>query len=127
MCSRALRRWLDPKAFTFRPCRAAGLDLPASRGDTGWMNSIVNVPLSAIKGRGAASRIAHRFEKEERHSYDDGWDALEEHLAPGELPPQTDVMREDPRSAISSNDSPDVFFERSINPYRGCEHGCIYC
>lgn len=82
------------------------------------------VPLSAIKGRGAANRMAHRFEKEARDAFDDGWD----------LPPEeagaalaTEVTWETPRSVLGDVDSPDVYFERSLNPYRGCEHGCIYC
>lgn len=90
------------------------------------MNSEVRiVPLSALKGRGAASRLPHRFEREDRHEFDDGWDTLS---VDGPAPaPATEVTWEEARSAISRNDSPDIFFERSINPYRGCEHGCIYC
>lgn len=87
------------------------------------------IPLHAIKGRGAASRLAHRFESEQRSSYDDGWGTLDESQA--ELaearPLQTEVRFEDVKSVLSANDSPDVPFDRSLNPYRGCEHGCIYC
>ena len=90
------------------------------------MNSEVRIPLHAIKGRGAADRMPHRFEKDVRGAFDDGWDTLQS--AAGDVaPPATEVIWEDPRSIISSNESPDVYFERSINPYRGCEHGCIYC
>jgi DNA repair photolyase len=86
----------------------------------------VTIPLHAIKGRGSATRIAHRFEKEARAAYDDGWGTLEE--AAGEAPrPETEVLFENARSAITHNDSPDIFFDYSLNPYRGCEHGCVYC
>jgi DNA repair photolyase len=59
--------------------------------------------------------------------FDDGWDTLEEGLAQPREPLRTEVIWEDARSIISGNESPDVYFDRSINPYRGCEHGCIYC
>jgi DNA repair photolyase len=88
----------------------------------------VSIPVEAIKGRGAATRMPHRFERDLREAFDDGWDTLEP--ADGEeagAPPATEVIWENARSVLSSNDSPDVYFERSINPYRGCEHGCIYC
>jgi DNA repair photolyase len=83
----------------------------------------------AIKGRGAATRIAHRFSQDARESYDDGWDGLgAQAIARNEaLPVQTQVRFEDAKSVITSNDSPDIFFDYSINPYRGCEHGCVYC
>jgi len=89
----------------------------------------VSIPLHAIKGRGAASRLAHRFSKDERAAFDDGWGSL---LAGAqeddELPPlATEVRFEDVKSVLTGNESPDVPFERSLNPYRGCEHGCIYC
>jgi DNA repair photolyase len=87
----------------------------------------VRIPLQALKGRGAASRLPHRFEREARSAFDDGWDTLEAmHAQAPELPP-TQVIWEDARSIITANDSSDIFFDRSINPYRGCEHGCIYC
>jgi DNA repair photolyase len=85
----------------------------------------VSIPLQAIKGRGAASRLAHRFKRDTRQAFDDGWDAPPEDGA-GE-PPLTEIFWENARSIITRNDSPDVGFDRSINPYRGCEHGCIYC
>lgn len=84
-------------------------------------------PAPALKGRGTAWAIAHRFEKEAREAVDDGWGALdqvahEEHLGPG-----TVVIEEHCRRILSTNDSPDIDFDVAINPYRGCEHGCIYC
>lgn len=83
----------------------------------------VRVPLAALKGRGSATRLAHRFEKDARESFDDGWDVEEDEA--GAL--RTEVVWETAKSIIASNDSPDIYFDKSINPYRGCEHGCIYC
>lgn len=74
------------------------------------------------RGRGAGLNFTGRFEPVTRESFDDGWQTLEE------LPPfRTDVQVEKPRTIITRNESPDIPFDRSINPYRGCEHGCIYC
>jgi len=84
----------------------------------------VRVPLSAIKGRGTASRFPHRFERDQREGFDDGWQRSEEEQA---ALPRTEVIWETARSIIASNDSPDIYFGKSLNPYRGCEHGCIYC
>ena len=77
----------------------------------------------AIKGRGAASKREGRFEATRAEGVDDGWEHEEEAVSR----PATTVTEERARSIISRNDSPDVAFEQSINPYRGCEHGCIYC
>lgn len=74
------------------------------------------------RGRGATLNPSGRFENQSRHVFDDGWDSLE--AAP---PLKTKVQVEKPKTIISKNDSPDIPFERSINPFRGCEHGCIYC
>ena len=77
----------------------------------------------ARTGRGAVSNPEGRFETTRTQLVDDGWGALEE-----ELPPfDTTVTPEPARSIIARNKSPDVGFDQSINPYRGCEHGCIYC
>jgi len=74
------------------------------------------------RGRGAGLNPSGRFEPQSREAFDDGWQTLEE------LPPfKTEVQIEKPRTAITRNESPDIPFDRSINPYRGCEHGCIYC
>jgi DNA repair photolyase len=85
------------------------------------------IPLHAIKGRGSVTRTPHRFEKDTRSAWDDGWNTLED--AAGEDAPrlQTEVTFESARSAINRNDSPDIHFDYSVNPYRGCEHGCVYC
>ena len=74
------------------------------------------------RGRGARSNDTGRFEKELREAVDDGWEGL------GDLDAfKTEVYEEPARTIITRNDSPDISFDRSINPYRGCEHGCIYC
>jgi DNA repair photolyase len=78
----------------------------------------------ARKGRGAASNLAHRFESVQRSVDPDALPADDEELLP---PLATTVTFETARSIITRNDSPDLGFDRSINPYRGCEHGCIYC
>ena len=75
------------------------------------------------KGRGAGSNESGRFETEKRVPFDDGWDSSEEE--PTRLP--TTLSVDATRTIIARNDSPDIGFDRSINPYRGCEHGCIYC
>ena len=86
----------------------------------------ITIPLHAIKGRGSANRLPHRFEKDSRSAYDDGWGTLEQ--AAGDGPRlETELRFEDARSAISRNHSPDIHFDYSVNPYRGCEHGCVYC
>jgi DNA repair photolyase len=77
----------------------------------------------AIHGRGTASNRAGRFEKTTTELLDDGWGSLED----GQPVPQTVVRLERGRSILSWNESPDLPFDRSINPYRGCEHGCVYC
>lgn len=83
----------------------------------------VTVPLSALKGRGSATRLAHRFETRAREPFDDGWTQDADEAAP----PATIWVWEEAKSAITRNRSPDVGFDLSINPYRGCEHGCSYC
>lgn len=79
-------------------------------------------------GRGTGWQIAHRFERDEREPADDGWPQAEadDDLAPPQGP-ATEVRWERAGRILSANDSPDVPFELSVNPYRGCEHGCIYC
>lgn len=74
------------------------------------------------RGRGSKSNLTGRFETEAREDFDDGWESL------GELKPfKTEVRLERAKHIITTNDSPDIGFDQSINPYRGCEHGCIYC
>jgi DNA repair photolyase len=75
------------------------------------------------RGRGAVSNQAGRFEPETREAHDDGWGTIEE----GAAPLRTTLTKETPRTIITFNRSPDIPFDRTINPYRGCEHGCVYC
>jgi DNA repair photolyase len=76
-----------------------------------------------LSSRGARTNATGRYEKDARDAFDDGWTDRDP------VPPQIDtiVAREAARTIISRNDSPDISFDRSINTYRGCEHGCIYC
>jgi DNA repair photolyase len=74
------------------------------------------------RGRGTLSNASGRYEPLARIAFDDGWQSLDE------LPPfKTSVQVDATRKIITRNDSPDISFDRSINPYRGCEHGCVYC
>ncbi len=74
------------------------------------------------RGRGALSSATGRFELLARFAEDDGWDL------PDDLPPlATQITHEHAKTIITRNESPDISFDRSINPYRGCEHGCVYC
>ncbi|RKK05503.1 PA0069 family radical SAM protein [Pseudoroseomonas wenyumeiae] len=80
----------------------------------------------ARKGRGAITNPAIRFDRHNTVAFDDGWDTLEDEAA--DLPPlATTLIRDSSRTALAWNKSPDIGFDRSINPYRGCEHGCVYC
>jgi DNA repair photolyase len=88
-------------------------------------NGQMNEPPRALKGRGAASNPEGRFESIRHHAEDDGWQhAMLDETQPR---PRTEVTEERARSVISHNDSPDIHFSQALNPYRGCEHGCIYC
>ena len=74
------------------------------------------------RGRGAETNVSGRYEPLAREAFDDEWGSLED------LPPlRTEVQVEEARRIITRNNSPDISFDRSINPYRGCEHGCAYC
>ncbi len=77
----------------------------------------------ARRGRGAASNRSGRYERLSREAFDDGWDTIDE--APASL--RTEVRPDASRTVITRNQSPDLGFDRSINVYRGCEHGCVYC
>ena len=89
---------------------------------TAAMDELGHMPRGEARGRGAVSNEVGRFEPYARVQVDDGWPH------PDDMPMlRTEVAIEQPRSVISRNTSPDVPFEQSINPYRGCEHGCVYC
>jgi DNA repair photolyase len=97
---------------------SAALRAPTGPSDRGG----VQVPGERRRGRGACSNAIGRYEPEARTRFHDGWDLDED------LSPLRTVVRDEPaRTIITRNDSPDISFDRSINPYRGCEHGCIYC
>jgi DNA repair photolyase len=82
----------------------------------------LGIDRSRRRGRGAQSNATGRFEPHTTIAFDDGWQSIEE------LPPfRTDVAIDTARKVITRNSSPDIPFDRSINPYRGCEYGCIYC
>ncbi|MBB3133740.1 DNA repair photolyase [Rhizobium pisi] len=94
----------------------------ADIADAMIVSSGLRIEVDRRRGRGAGLNPTGRFEALQRETFDDGWQSLEE------LPPfKTEVQVEKPRTAITRNESPDISFDRSINPYRGCEHGCIYC
>ncbi len=96
--------------------RAAAIDLDRP------VDAAAVIDAARRRGRGAISNASGRYEPAARIAFDDGWQALEE------LPPfRTSVAIDATRKIITRNDSPDISFDRSINPYRGCEHGCIYC
>ena len=76
-----------------------------------------------LKGRGARSNESSRYDQQKLVNFDDGWGREDEEPAPI----KTEIIRDTTRTIIARNDSPDISFSQSINPYRGCEHGCIYC
>lgn len=80
------------------------------------------LPVSALKGRGAASQVAHRFARDARAAFDDGWQTWDDTPLGEAARPKTVVRWEEARSALVHNDSPDIAFDYSVNPYRGCEH-----
>ena len=89
--------------------------------------SIDLVPIQPVKGRGTVWAIEHRFARQTSEAYDDGWGTLEQAAHEEQIAPTTQIIEERAKSILSSNDSPDISFDLSINPYRGCEHGCVYC
>jgi DNA repair photolyase len=85
-------------------------------------SDIADIDAHRGRGRGAGLNMAGRYERESIEAFDDGWGTLET------LPPfKTHLQEERARTIITRNESPDISFDRSINPYRGCEHGCVYC
>src|SRR5262249_33711405 len=86
------------------------------------------IPEPVHRGRGALSNESSRFDSEKRIRTTDGWESEASPAEEEELPPlRTSLTRDATRTILARNTSPDVPFDRSINPYRGCEHGCIYC
>jgi DNA repair photolyase len=83
--------------------------------------------LAPVKGRGTVWAIEHRFNANSRAALDDGWGTLEQAADEERVGPHTTIIEQNVKDILSPNDSPDIGFDLSINPYRGCEHGCIYC
>jgi DNA repair photolyase len=83
--------------------------------------------LAPRKGRGTVWALEHRFSGDARERFDDGWGTLEQAAREEVLAPATQIIEERVKTILAGNDSPDIGFDLSINPYRGCEHGCIYC
>ncbi len=101
------------------PVLTAGARLRGRRPDGPQKPDIL---VERRRGRGAQTNISGRYESKTAEAFDDEWGTLEE------LPPlKTEVQIERARKIITRNQSPDISFDRSINPYRGCEHGCAYC
>jgi DNA repair photolyase len=83
--------------------------------------------LAPVKGRGTVWAIEHRYTRDAREGFDDGWGTLEQAARDETLAPQTQIIEQKVKTILSGNQSPDIGFDLSINPYRGCEHGCVYC
>ena len=127
-----LAREIDPRELAALeiagiPDRPMRPDRMASRSrSTLSIPAVPAIVAPVRKGRGATGNPVGRFEKTEAAPFDDGWATLDADFS--DLPPlPTTLMRDAARSALSWNDSPDIGFDRAVNPYRGCEHGCVYC
>lgn len=96
-------------------------------GDGAWQAMSPPRPLQARKGRGAVGNLQGRYEAHGRVSFDDGWDRGGEEDVSHAPSLSTHVTDEIAKSILTRNRSPDIPFNVSLNPYRGCEHGCIYC
>lgn len=116
---------LDQGRFAFHPAMSRTY---TDTSETPAPPEEVRIPVQAIRGRGAATAMAHRFVRDAREVVDDGWGHQpwqeENGAEAAEATPAlaTRVRLETARSALCANDSPDIFFELSVNPYRGCEH-----
>ena len=126
-----LVREIDPDAIDRTDMADAS---PSAARARSWRLGLPPRPVAAIaapvasahRGRGATINPPSRFDRQEAAPFDDGWSTLAADLA--DLPPlPTTLTRDASRSVISWNDSPDIGFDRAVNPYRGCEHGCVYC
>lgn len=116
----------NPPAVSPKPSSPAGGSdaTKSSLGITDDTSGLLGVAVEyeRRRGRGAISNASGRYEPTARIAFDDGWRSLDE------LPPfKTEVAVDATRKIITRNQSPDIGFDRSINPYRGCEHGCVYC
>ena len=89
--------------------------------------TLVYASVGALKGRGTVWALEHRFSADQRSAFDDGWGTLEVAATEQRAAPDTQVLEENVQRILCGNDSPDIGFDVSLNPYRGCEHGCVYC
>ena len=89
--------------------------------------TLMFMPRTSLKGRGTVWAIEHRFTSQHHESIDDGWGTLEQAAREEAVAPATQIIEQRVKTILSGNDSPDIPFDLSINPYRGCEHGCVYC
>ena len=116
---RAATQGRDPDALA----AFAASELAEAAPSAGASGRVGQAP---VRGRGATINPAVRFDRLTANPFDDGWDTLAEAFAEPERVATT-LTRDQSRSAISWNTSPDIGFDRAVNPYRGCEHGCVYC
>jgi DNA repair photolyase len=115
-------RKIDHDAVRSAPARLSPVEI-AARAKRSFTLDPGEIAQDRLRrGRGAVSNPHARYEPVAKERFDDGWDLPEE-----VAPLKTEVTIERPRVIITKNDSPDIGFDRSINPYRGCEHGCVYC
>src|SRR4029079_9175624 len=106
----------------FRSPSALVPSAPAGYSPPSFSPQDIGIARDRRRGRGTLSNVSGRYEPIARIAFDDGWQSLEA------MPPfQTTVSIDSTRKIITRNESPDISFDRSINPYRGCEHGCVYC
>ncbi len=89
--------------------------------------TLMFMPRASLKGRGTVWAIEHRFTSQKHEPVDDGWGALDQAAREESAAPGTQIIEQRVKNILSGNDSPDIPFDLSINPYRGCEHGCVYC
>jgi len=99
---------------------------PRSSGGT-QSATLMFMPRASLKGRGTVWAIEHRFTSQHHESIDDGWGTLEQAAREEAVAPATQIIEQRVQTILSGNESPDIPFDLSINPYRGCEHGCVYC
>ena len=119
MLNRSAHQPIVPSRGLPDPVLTAGARLRGRRPDGPKESDILG---DRRRGRGAQTNVTGRYESKVVEAFDDDWGTLEE------LPAlKTEVQIERARKIITRNQSPDISFDRSINPYRGCEHGCVYC
>jgi DNA repair photolyase len=98
---------------------------PSSRAKP--LLAVTSAAVQPVKGRGTVWAIEHRFASQVSETCDDGWGSLDQAALEEQVSPGTHIIEEQVKSILSANTSPDIHFDLSINPYRGCEHGCVYC